>query len=52
MEHVKDVLIEFLKTMLEDLKRRSYDESGEQKIETLGRINELRVLIDELKGDS
>jgi hypothetical protein len=51
MHHVKEVLIEFLRTMVEDLKRRSFDESGEQKAETLGRINQLQDLIKELEGD-
>jgi hypothetical protein len=35
--------------MRDDIKRRSFDESGEQKNETLERFEELKKLIDEIK---
>jgi hypothetical protein len=50
MTEIKQVLITFLETMRDDLKRRSFDESGEQKAETEGRIEELKALIEKLKG--
>ena len=49
MNKLDAILLEFLQTMLSDLKRRSYDESGEQKAETLGRVETLKNLIYDLK---
>lgn len=45
---LKPIIVEFLKTMLEDLKRRSYDEAGDQKMETLQRVGQLQSLINQL----
>ena len=50
MEIVSEVLIRFLTEMAQDLKRRSFDESGEQKMETLDRAAQLTALAKELKG--
>ena len=47
---IDQILLPFLETMHADLKRRSYDESGEQKEETLERVNELKRLIDLIRG--
>lgn len=49
-EHIKYVLIRFLKTMADDLKRRSFDEEGEQRSETEGRIEELKELIEQIES--
>ena len=49
MESLNSILLTFLKTMLADLKRRSYDESGEQKEETLQRVEQLKTLINEME---
>ena len=46
---IKSIVLEFLEVMREDLKRRSYDETGEQKIETLERLETLRRLTKELR---
>ena len=50
MTPLKQVLLEFLKTMCDDLKRRSLDESGEQREETEQRIAQLKELIKELES--
>lgn len=50
MTPVKQVLLEFLKTMRLDLIRRAWDESGEQRAETLERASQLYDLILELEG--
>lgn len=49
MTHINQILITLIKTMIEDLKRRSYDESGEQKAETEQRIDTLIDLLNELR---
>ena len=51
MIELKYILLKFLKTMAEDLKRRSYDESGEQKDETIERIDTINELIGKIKTD-
>ena len=35
--------------MISDLRRRSFDEAGEQKQETLERIEGLKILVQEIK---
>ena len=45
------IVLEFLKTMMADLKLRSYDEEGERKEETLGRVEELKELIERIKSE-
>jgi hypothetical protein len=42
---LSSVVLEFLRTMAQDLKRISYEESGEQKAETEQRIETLKELI-------
>ena len=46
---LQNILIEFLETMRDDLRRRSFDESGEQQEETLGRLEILRRLTKEIR---
>lgn len=36
--------------MADDLKRRSFDEEGEQRSETEGRIEELKELIEQIES--
>ena len=50
MERLDYILIEILKTLIDDIKRRSYDESGDQRAETEGRIQTLCELINEIKN--
>lgn len=50
MKKLDYILIDFLQIMLDDLRRRSFDESGEQKQETLERVETLRELIKEIKN--
>ena len=48
MTPLKSIIREFLKTMADDLKRRSFDETGEQREETEQRLETLKTLIEEL----
>lgn len=48
MTHIKQVLIEFLKTMLDDLKNRTFSEPGQEYF-TRQRIFKLEQLIKELE---
>lgn len=50
MTHISEVLLEFLNTMRSDLRRRSFDETGEQKAETEQRIETLKDLIKKIKS--
>lgn len=50
MTPIKQVLIKLLRIMREDLKRRSYDEDGEQREETFQRIETLTELINTLES--
>ena len=47
---MKLIILELLEVLREDIKRRSFDESGEQKNETLGRLEVLRRLSKELRA--
>jgi hypothetical protein len=46
---MKYIILELLDVLREDIKRRSYDELGEQKAETLERLETLRELSKKLR---
>ena len=48
-ELLKMILLELLIEMKSDLKRRSYDEEGEKKQETVERVEALHQLIVQIK---
>jgi hypothetical protein len=50
-EKINKILYELMVIVQADMMRRSYDESGEQKQETLERIDELKQLIKNIRGD-
>ena len=50
MRQINFIILEFLETMMSDLKRRSFDETGEQRAETLERVETLKQLIKELSA--